>query len=265
MVHAGGHAGVDRPAGRGSTGGDFARGGREWASSLAMTRMEGAERYRLFSRPWRSATGSDDLRSDAPERSAAKNDTVVIYPGAMDVTDPAPRHRRLAELRRLHRRRRADGSRHRRFAAGLPRLLRPAARAVALGAARRMSGRGAGGRRHRTPAATRTRLGSRCLSPAAPPARGERQPEQREQRRGVEERVEADDPAVGDLEHLQRPRVVAPPGRGRYWPNAGEPLATVGRSREPRSPSRGRGTSARMSSGPRSHSAYGGIDRVASS
>ena len=44
MVHADGHAGVDRPAGRGSTGGDSARGGPEWARSRAMTRPGSARR-----------------------------------------------------------------------------------------------------------------------------------------------------------------------------------------------------------------------------
>ena len=37
----------------------------------------------------------------------------------------------------------------------------------------------------------------------------ERQPEQREERLGVEEEAELDDPAVLDLEHLERPRLVA--------------------------------------------------------
>ena len=93
------------------------------------------------------------------------------------------------------------------------------------------------------------------------------QSEEREYSLGVEEEGEFHDPAVGDLEHLQRPRVVAAAGGlGLYCPNAGDPFAaTVGMTREPRQPAPGPTHQRRMFSRPLSHNSYGGIDCVASS
>ena len=56
-----------------------------------------------------------------------------------------------------------------------------------------------------------------------------------------------------------------PPSCGRYWPNAGEPFATVGSSRDPRQPIPHPSSHCRMLSFPRIHSGYGGMDSVASS
>ena len=94
-----------------------------------------------------------------------------------------------------------------------------------------------------------------------------RQAEEREEPLRIEEERELDDAAVGDLEHLQRPRVVAGPvWLGLYCPNAGEPFAAVvGMTREPRHSAPGPTHHAKMSSRPLSHRSYGGIDWVASS
>src|SRR5262245_46921317 len=58
-----------------------------------------------------------------------------------------------------------------------------------------------------------------------------------------------------------------PPPRplGRYWPNAGMPLACVATSFEPRQPMPGPSSHAAMSACPRNQSSYGGIDWTASS
>ena len=83
----------------------------------------------------------------------------------------------------------------------------------------------------------------------------------------VEEERELDDLAVLDLEHLERPRLVAHAGlAGLYCPNAGAPFAdTTGTTRESRQPIPGPTHQARMSSRPASHMSNGGIDCVASS
>ena len=94
-----------------------------------------------------------------------------------------------------------------------------------------------------------------------------RQPEQREERLGVEEERELPDPAVRDLEHLQRPRLVAPAARsactGRTPASRSPPPS--GSRASPGSRSPGPTTSVKMSSRPVSHMSYGGIDCVASS
>ena len=94
------------------------------------------------------------------------------------------------------------------------------------------------------------------------------QAEEWEDRLRVEEERELDDPAVRDLEHLKRPRVVAPLRRGSACTARmpGAPFAAiVGITREPRQPAPGPTHQLRMSSRPRSHRSYGGIDCVASS
>ena len=80
--------------------------------------------------------------------------------------------------------------------------------------------------------------------------------------------VNSDDPPSAELEHLQRPRLVAVAGSlGLYCPNAGEPFAAdVGNhaaSRGSRCP--GPNHHVKMSSRPASHMSNGGIDCVASS
>ena len=65
------------------------------------------------------------------------------------------------------------------------------------------------------------------------------QAEEREQRLGVEEERELDDPAVRRSRAPAAPtaRSRSPVSLGLYWPNAGEPFAaTVGITREPRQP-----------------------------
>ena len=88
--------------------------------------------------------------------------------------------------------------------------------------------------------------------------------EVREQVR-VDEEVDPVDPAVGDLEHVDRPRVVAAarrrPGTARTPARRSRPS---GRGASPRTRGRLRASTGELSP-PRSHISYGGIDSVASS
>ena len=126
----------------------------------------------------------------------------------------------------------------------------PARRAAARlpGPAAPRVGRAARARRLHGPRAT-----SAGARPRYDSSRGG-QAEEREERLGVEEERELDDPAVRDLEHLQRPRLVAarPSALGLYWPNAGEPFAAIVGidARAAAAGARARPTSARMSSRP---------------
>ncbi|MFC7478848.1 hypothetical protein ACFQX7_00590 [Luedemannella flava] len=92
-----------------------------------------------------------------------------------------------------------------------------------------------------------------------------RQAERRVQLGGVEEGVDLGDPAVDDLEDLQRPGPGPPSGSGRYCPKAGAPFADVGTRREPRHSAPGPSRNRPMLSAPRNHSAYGGMAWIASS
>ena len=56
-----------------------------------------------------------------------------------------------------------------------------------------------------------------------------------------------------------------PSGSGRYWPHAGDPLASTRTSFEPAHSWPGPSIQPTMSRSPRSHRSYGGIDSVASS
>lgn len=91
-------------------------------------------------------------------------------------------------------------------------------------------------------------------------------PEEREDAVGVEEEGEVHDPAVGDLEDLERPGLVSVSSAGLYCPKAGAPFAAiVGMTRDPRQPAPGPTHQRSTSSRPFSHRSYGGIDCVASS
>ena len=89
--------------------------------------------------------------------------------------------------------------------------------------------------------------------------------EQGEQRRGVEERVEADDAAVRDLDHLQRPGRVPPAFLRAVLAERGRTVRDRRQQPGPRQPIPQPSSHCRMLSFPRIHSGYGGIDRVASS